>query len=69
MMSLELTYLGIIALLLSTSSSMADLKGRITALTVLAVTASESALGLGLLVSLFKSSQDISFAGYEILHW
>lgn len=68
MMSLELSYLGLITLILWTSAHALDVKGQVIGLVVLAVTASESALGLGILVVLYNYSQDVSFNAFQILH-
>jgi len=67
MMSIELTYLGIIATILCVSAALSDVVGRISSLTILAVTASESALGLGILVVLFRYTQDIRFSAFQAL--
>ena len=67
MLSLELTYLGVIVLILNASLAMGDFEGRIDSLVILVIAAAESALGLGILIVLFRYTQNISFSAFQIL--
>jgi len=44
-----------------------DVCGRIFALTILAIAASESAVGLGILVVLFRFTRNITFQAFQEL--
>lgn len=67
MMGIELMYLGLIGLFFWTSSVLNDAQGLVSGLVFLTIAASESALGLGILVVLFRFSQSISFNSYQEL--
>ena len=46
---------------------MGDFEGRIDSLVILVIAAAESALGLGILIVLFRYTQNISFSAFQIL--
>ena len=68
MLSVELMYLGIVSGFAVLSFFMYDIQGQIWALVVLILAASESAVGLGLLIVLFKYGRSIDFAQYQELY-
>jgi NADH-quinone oxidoreductase subunit K len=67
MMSVELIYLGIILLFILVSIHTYDPKGQIYALIFLIIAASESAIGLGLLIVLYRFGKTINFEDFQSL--
>lgn len=67
MLSIELMYLGIVSGFAIASTCLFDIKGQIYALIVLILAAAESAVGLGLLIVLFRYGKNIDFAAYQEL--
>jgi len=68
MLSIEIMYLGITVCFLLWSVLSYDPKGQIFALSLLIVAAAESAIGLGLLIVIYKFGKSIDFSDYENLH-
>jgi NADH:ubiquinone oxidoreductase subunit K len=66
---LEILLLGISVLFILTSLRLEDLWGAITAFYILTVSASEVAVGLGLLVSYYISQIDISIKYMKLIRW
>jgi NADH-quinone oxidoreductase subunit K len=60
-------YLGITVCFLIISVSTSDPKGQVYGLILLIVAAAESAIGLGLLIVLYKSGKSIDFSDYQQL--
>jgi len=60
-------YLGITVCFLIVSVATSDPKGQIYALILLIAAAAESAIGLGVLVVLYKFGKSIDFADYQEL--
>lgn len=67
MLSIELMYLGIVSGFAIASICLFDIQGQIYALIVLILAASESAVGLGLLIVLFRYGKNIDFDVYQEL--
>ena len=67
MLSIELMYLGIIMSFIIFSLAIADIKGQIYALIFLILAAGESAIGLGILIILFRFGKSIEFKAYQEL--
>jgi NADH-quinone oxidoreductase subunit K len=67
MLSVELFYFGLINTLVITSQINNDMLGQIYALTLLIIAASESAIGLGILIVLFKYNRTVDFSDYQEL--
>jgi NADH-quinone oxidoreductase subunit K len=67
MLSVELFYFGLINTLVITSLINGNMLGQIYALTLLIVAASESAIGLGILIVLFKYNRTVDFSDYQEL--
>ena len=67
MLCIEIMYLGITVCFLIVSVATSDPKGQIYALILLIVAAAESAIGLGVLVVLYKFGKSIDFADYQEL--
>ena len=67
MLCIEIMYLGITVCFLIVSVATSDPKGQIYALILLIAAASESAIGLGVLVVLYKFGKSIDFADYQEL--
>lgn len=67
MLSIELMYLGIITAFLIVSSATFDPKGQIYALVLLILAASESSIGLGMLIVLYRFGNSIEFSEYQSL--
>jgi len=67
MLSIELMYLGIVCGFAIASICLFDVYGQIYALIVLILAASESAVGLGLLIILFRYGKNIDFDVYQEL--
>lgn len=68
MLNIELMYLGIVTGFALFSIILNDDIGQIYAITVLILAASESAVGLGILIVIFKYGQSVDFSQYERLH-
>ena len=67
MLCIEIMYLGITICFLIVSVATADPKGQIYGLILLIVAAAESAIGLGVLVVLYKFGNSIDFSDYQEL--
>lgn len=67
MLNIEIMYLGLTLSFLIISNATLDPTGQIYALILLIVAAAESAIGLGLLIVLYRSSKTINFSDYEDL--
>lgn len=67
MLCIEIMYLGITVCFLIVGVSTADPKGQIYALILLIIAAAESAVGLGLLVVLYRFGRSIDFQDYQEL--
>jgi len=67
MLSIELMYLGVVSGFAITSVFLFAPFAQIYALTILILAASESAVGLGLLIVLFKYGRSIDFSTYQEL--
>lgn len=67
MMSVELMYLGAISNFVFYSSFFGDPRGAIYGLLTLILAACESAIGLGLLIVLYRFGRSIDFSSYEAL--
>jgi len=67
MMSVELIYLAIILLFIIVSVYTYDQKGEIYALLLLIIAAAESAIGLGILIVLYRFGKTINFEDYQAL--
>ena len=67
MFCIELMYLGITICFIILSISTADPKGQIYALLLLILAAAESAIGLGILIVLYRFGSSIEFQGYQEL--
>jgi len=60
-------YFGIVISFLFVSDLLGDPKGQIYALIVLILAAAESAIGLGILVVLYRFGKSVDFQGYAKL--
>ena len=67
MLSIELMYLGVVSGFAIASICLFDVYGQIYALIILILAASESAVGLGLLIVLFRYGKNIDFDTYQEL--
>jgi len=67
MMCVEIMYLGVISSFAVVSACSFDPKGQIYALILLIVAASESAIGLGILVVMFNNHKTLNFEAYQEL--
>jgi len=67
MLCIEIMYLGITICFLIVSVATADPKGQIYGLILLIAAAAESAIGLGVLVVLYKFGNSIDFSDYQEL--
>ncbi len=67
MFCIELMYLGITICFIIVSISTADPKGQIYAILLLILAAAESAIGLGLLIVLYRFGNSIEFQEYQKL--
>jgi NADH-quinone oxidoreductase subunit K len=67
MFSIELMYLGITISFILVSVASADPKGQIYAMVLLILAAAESAIGLGILIVLFRFGKSIDFESYQEL--
>ena len=67
MLCIEIMYLGITVCFLIVGVATADPKGQIYALILLIIAAAESAVGLGLLVVLYRFGRSIDFQDYQEL--
>ena len=67
MFSIELMYLGITVCFIIVSVFTADPKGQIYAILLLILAAAESAVGLGLLIVLYRFGNSIDFKDYQKL--
>jgi len=67
MFSIEVMYLGITVCFIIVSISTADPKGQIYAILLLILAAAESAIGLGVLIVLYRFGSSIDFQDYQEL--
>src|ERR1700733_10445406 len=67
MFCIELMYLGITICFIVISVSTADPKGQIYAILLLVLAAAESAIGLGVLIVLYRFGNSIEFQDYQEL--
>jgi NADH-quinone oxidoreductase subunit K len=67
MLSIEVMYLGITVSFILASILLGDLKAQIYALVLLILAAAESAVGLGILIVLYRFGGTIEFTDYENL--
>jgi len=67
MFCIELMYLGITICFIIISISTADPKGQVYALLLLVIAAAESAIGLGVLIVLYRFGNSIEFNDYQEL--
>lgn len=67
MFCIELMYLGITICFIIVSISTSDPKGQIYAILLLILAAAESAVGLGLLIVLYRFGNSIEFQAYQKL--
>lgn len=67
MLSIELMYLGVVLSFILVSISTYNTKGQIYALLLLIVAAAESAIGLGVLIVLYRFGKSIEFSAYQEL--
>ena len=67
MFCIELMYLGITICFVIVSISTADPKGQIYAILLLVLAAAESAIGLGILIVLYRFGGSINFQTYHHL--
>jgi NADH-quinone oxidoreductase subunit K len=65
--SIEIMYLGITLAFIIISISTGDLKGQIYAILLLIIAAAESAIGLGILIVLYRFGKSINFEDYQEL--
>jgi NADH-quinone oxidoreductase subunit K len=65
MLTIELMYLGVVTGFIITSVFYFDAIGQIYALITLILAASESAIGLGMLIVLFRYGRSIEFTSYQ----
>jgi NADH-quinone oxidoreductase subunit K len=67
MMSVELMYLGIISSFVLYGLACHDVRGAIYALIILILAACESAVGLGILVLIYRYSNSVNFSSNQEL--
>jgi len=67
MLAIEIVYLSVVVSFIILDRTVADAQGMIYALVLLITAASESALGLGILIVLFRFGGSIEFGSYESL--
>ena len=67
MFCIELMYLGITICFVIVSVATADPKGQIYAILLLVLAAAESAIGLGILIVLYRFGSSIDFKDYQQL--
>lgn len=67
MFSIELMYLGITISFILVSVAASDPRGQIYAMILLILAAAESAIGLGILIVLFRFGKSIDFESYQEL--
>jgi len=67
MMAVELMYLGIVTSFIMYGVACHDTKGYIYGLLFLVLAACESAVGLGILIVLYRFNRSIDFAAYQNL--
>lgn len=67
MLCVELVYISVIFFFLVMSNYYVDIKGQIYALSLLIIAASESAIGLGLIIVLYRFGKSINFYDYQEL--
>lgn len=67
MFCIELMYLGITIAFIIVSNATLDFKGQIYAILLLILAAAESAMGLGILIVLYRFGESINFDNYQEL--
>jgi NADH-quinone oxidoreductase subunit K len=67
MMSVELMYLGVVTSFILHSSACHDARSAVYGLILLVLAACESAIGLGILIVLYRFGRSIDFAAYQNL--
>lgn len=67
MFCIEIMYLGITVCFVMVSISTADPKGQIYAILLVVIAAAESAIGLGMLIVLYRFGSSIDFSDYQEL--
>lgn len=67
MFCIELMYLGITVCFIILSNATLDFKGQIYAILLLVLAAAESAIGLGILIVLYRFGKSITFESYQEL--
>jgi NADH:ubiquinone oxidoreductase subunit K len=67
MLCIELMYFGIVVCFILTSLATNDPKGQIYALVFVILAAAESAIGLGILIVLYRFGKSIDFIDYQEL--
>ena len=67
MFCIEIMYLGITVCFVIVSISTADPKGQIYAILLIVIAAAESAVGLGMLIVLYRFGSSIDFSDYQEL--
>ena len=67
MYCIELMYLGITLSFIILSNATLDFKGQIYALLLIILAAAESAIGLGILIVLYRFGDSINFENYQEL--
>jgi NADH:ubiquinone oxidoreductase subunit K len=65
--SIEIMYLGVTLAFIIISISTGDVKGQIYAILLLIIAAAESAIGLGILIVLYRFGKSINFEDYQEL--
>ena len=64
---IELMYLGITLSFIIVSTAILDFKGQVYAILLLILAAAESAIGLGVLIVLYRFGHSINFDSYQEL--
>ena len=67
MFCIELMYLGITISFIILANAMLDFKGQIYAILLLVLAAAESAVGLGILIVLYRFGKSVNFDKYQEL--
>ncbi len=69
LMSIELMLNGVIVTLVAFSQRLADLGGQMFALFVIAVAAAEAAVGLAIIIALFRNKGTVNVDEINLLKW
>jgi len=67
MLCMELMYLGLVLLFIFSSNVVGLVFGQVYALYIIILAAAESAVGLGLLIVLYRFKKTINFSDYQVL--